>query len=74
MANPLPEAEQLDQALHDRVLAEALEAAASAQVSGKDTTPFLLDYLHSHTAGTSVDVKLGDRAQQLPARRGDRRR
>ncbi len=29
-----------------------------AQVSGKDTTPFLLDYLHSHTAGTSVDVNL----------------
>ena len=58
VANPLPEAEQLDQALHDRVLAEALEAAASAQVSGKDTTPFLLDYLHSHTGGTSVDVNL----------------
>jgi pseudouridine-5'-phosphate glycosidase len=58
VANPLPVAEQLDRALHDRVLSEALAAARAAAVTGKDTTPFLLDYLHSHTAGTSVDVNL----------------
>ena len=58
VANPLPEAEQLDPAVHDRLLAEALEAAETAAVRGKDVTPFLLDYIHEHTGRTSVDVNL----------------
>ena len=28
------------------------------RVSGKDMTPFLLDYVHSHTEGASLDVNL----------------
>ena len=56
VANPLPESEQLDPALHDRVLAEALAAADAAGVRGKESTPFLLDYVHSHTSGASVEV------------------
>ena len=28
------------------------------RVTGKEITPFLLDYIHSHTEGTSVDVNL----------------
>jgi len=39
VANPLPEAEQLDPAVHDRLLAEALEAAETRAVRGKDVTP-----------------------------------
>ncbi len=58
VANPLPRSAQLDPELHDRLLAEALDAAGAAGVSGKEITPFLLDYVHSHTAGTSVDVNL----------------
>jgi pseudouridine-5'-phosphate glycosidase len=58
VANPLPEAEQLDPAVHDRLLAEALEAAETAAVRGKDVTPFLLDYIHEHTGRRSVDVNL----------------
>ena len=58
VANPLPEAEQLDPALHDRLLAEALEAAETKAVRGKDVTPFLLDYIHEHTGRRSVDVNL----------------
>src|SRR5206468_825011 len=49
VANPLPESAQLDRALHDRLLADALAAADTATVHGKDITPFLLDYIHSHT-------------------------
>jgi pseudouridine-5'-phosphate glycosidase len=56
VANPLPEAEQMDRELHDRLLTEALDAARSGAISGKDITPFLLDYIHSHTGGTSVAV------------------
>lgn len=58
VANPLPEAAQLDPDVHDRLLAEAFSAAAAAAVRGKDITPFLLDYIHQHTDRASVDVNL----------------
>jgi pseudouridylate synthase len=58
VANPLPEGAQLDPAVHDRLLADALEAADAASVRGKDITPFLLDYIHEHTDRTSVAVNL----------------
>jgi len=58
VANPLPEAAQLEPGLHDRLLAEALAEAQSASVHGKAITPFLLDYIHQHTQRTSVAVNL----------------
>ena len=58
VANPLPETAQLDPALHDRLLADALDAAEAESVRGKAITPFLLDYIHRHTRRTSVDVNL----------------
>jgi pseudouridine-5'-phosphate glycosidase len=58
VANPLPAATQLDPALHDRLLAQALDAAEAASVRGKEITPFLLDYIHEHTGRTSVSVNL----------------
>jgi pseudouridine-5'-phosphate glycosidase len=58
VANPLPASAELDRETHDRTLTEALYAAEAAGVSGKDVTPFLLDYIHSHTEGTSVAVNL----------------
>ena len=58
VANPLPEAAQLDPAVHDRLLGEALEAAETSAVRGKDVTPFLLDYIHQQTGRRSVDVNL----------------
>jgi pseudouridine-5'-phosphate glycosidase len=58
VANPLPEGAQLDPELHDRMLAEALDAADAAAVRGKEITPFLLDYIHEHTGHASLDVNL----------------
>jgi pseudouridylate synthase len=54
VANPLPEDEQVDPALHDRVLREGLEAAAAQGVAGRDVTPFLLERFHEHTGGESL--------------------
>jgi len=54
VANPLPAGEQLDPALHDRVLAESLAAAADAGIAGRDVTPFLLDRFHRETGGASL--------------------
>jgi pseudouridylate synthase len=58
VGNPLPADEQLDPALHDRVLAEGLIAAEAAGVRGKDVTPFLLDYLAEETEGSSLDANV----------------
>ena len=58
VANPLPETAQLDPAVHDRLLAEALDAAEAAAVRGKAVTPFLLDYVHEHTDRASVEVNV----------------
>jgi pseudouridylate synthase len=70
VANPLPKEEQLDPALHDRVLAEGLVAAERAGVGGKDATPFLLDVLARETGGASLEanVRLVVRNAGLAAR------
>jgi pseudouridine-5'-phosphate glycosidase len=70
VANPLPEAEQLDPALHDRVLAAGLARAAEEQIGGKDVTPFLLDFIQRETAGASLEanVRLVVRNAELAAR------
>jgi pseudouridine-5'-phosphate glycosidase len=52
IANPVPAADELDVAVHDRVLDAGLAAAAG--VHGKDVTPFLLDYFHRETGGASL--------------------
>ena len=70
VANPLPAGEQLDPEQHDRVLARALEAAEAQSVTGKEITPFLLDFLHRETGGASlqVNVRLVRRNAHLAAR------
>lgn len=70
VANPLPPDQQLDPALHDRVLADGLAAAERAGVAGKDVTPFLLDFLSRETDGESLEanVRLVVRNAGLAAR------
>lgn len=58
VANPVPEAGQLDPDLHDRVLAEALAAAERDGVAGQAVTPFLLDHLVRHTHGASLEANI----------------
>jgi pseudouridylate synthase len=58
VANPIDPAEQIEPAEHERVLADGLERARAAGVTGKAVTPFLLDYLHRATGGRSLDVNI----------------
>ncbi|MPZ71675.1 MAG: pseudouridine-5-phosphate glycosidase [Nitriliruptorales bacterium] len=69
LAAPLPEAEQLDPTLHDRVLHRALEQMRSRGITGPGVTPFLLDYFHSNTGGQSlrVNVRIIERNARLAA-------
>lgn len=58
VANPVPAGEQLDPAVHDAVLADALREAGRRGVSGQAITPFLLGYLTEHTRGASLEANL----------------
>ncbi|MFJ5556202.1 pseudouridine-5'-phosphate glycosidase [Streptomyces sp. NPDC093250] len=58
VANPVPEAEQLDPKVHARVLDEALRACAAEGVTGQGVTPFLLAHLVRHTDGASLAANL----------------
>ncbi|MFF9894094.1 pseudouridine-5'-phosphate glycosidase [Streptomyces longispororuber] len=58
VANPVPEEEQLDPALHARVLDRALRECDARGVTGQAVTPFLLDFLVRHTEGASLEANL----------------
>jgi pseudouridylate synthase len=58
IANPIDVAEQLDTAVHWRVLDEGLAAVREQGISGKAITPFLLDFFRARTGGASVEVNL----------------
>jgi pseudouridine-5'-phosphate glycosidase len=50
----VPAAEELDAALHDRLLAEGLDRVAARGVTGKDVTPVLLEHFHAASGGASL--------------------
>lgn len=56
LANPVPEGEQLDGAMHDRALAQGLDELRGRGVRGKDVTPFLLERFRELTGGESLEV------------------
>ncbi|MGW4204887.1 pseudouridine-5'-phosphate glycosidase [Streptomyces sp. NPDC004726] len=58
VANPVAESDQLDPALHDRVLAEALDECAERGIVGQAVTPFLLDFLTRRTEGASLEANV----------------
>ncbi|WP_329212207.1 pseudouridine-5'-phosphate glycosidase [Streptomyces sp. NBC_00683] len=58
VANPVPEEEQLDPEVHDRVLAQALDACRERGIVGQAVTPFLLEYLMRETGGASLEANL----------------
>jgi pseudouridylate synthase len=58
VANPLPADQQVDPELHDRVLADALAAAADEGIRGGATTPFLLDRFHRETGGATLEANV----------------
>lgn len=58
LARPVPEADELDAALHDRLLAEGLALVAERGVTGKDVTPVLLEHFHTASDGASLRCNL----------------
>lgn len=58
LAQPVPAADELDAALHDRLLAEGLALVAERGVTGKDVTPLLLEHFHAGSGGASLRTNL----------------
>ena len=56
VTNPVPQDHELDRALHDAALENALSVARAKRVTGKDVTPTLLSEFARHTQGVSVQV------------------
>ncbi|RSM36579.1 pseudouridine-5'-phosphate glycosidase [Amycolatopsis balhimycina DSM 5908] len=56
LANPIPEASEMDKELHDRLLAEGLALVADRGVHGADVTPVLLEHFHTASGGVSIDA------------------
>ncbi|MFE6130706.1 pseudouridine-5'-phosphate glycosidase [Streptomyces sp. NPDC056437] len=58
VAHPVAESDQLDPALHDRVLREALDACTERGIVGQAVTPFLLEFLMQRTKGASLEANI----------------
>jgi pseudouridine-5'-phosphate glycosidase len=58
IANPLPAAHEIPQAIMEKHILTALDAAAHQQIKGKEVTPFLLKYLAEHTQGESLQSNI----------------
>jgi pseudouridylate synthase len=58
VANPVPPEHEMDAAVHDALMSEALAAADAAGARGKAVTPFLLDYLYRASQGASLEANV----------------
>ncbi len=58
VANPISEDDALPLADVDRIVAEALVAAETQGVTGKDITPFLLAYLNDSSGGATLAANI----------------
>ncbi len=58
VANPIPEADALQPAFIDGMIAQAVEDAAAKGISRKELTPFLLARLYQLTGGVSLTANI----------------
>jgi pseudouridine-5'-phosphate glycosidase len=56
LANPIPEASEMDAELHGRLLAGGLALVAERGVHGAGVTPVLLEHFHTASGGVSIDA------------------
>lgn len=58
IANPIKEEDEVPQSQMEEYILQALEAAKQQEVKGKNVTPFLLQYIATHTKGESLDANI----------------
>ncbi len=58
IANPVPPEQEIEAGEMEAHINAALEAAARQKISGKEVTPFLLQYIANHTKGESLEANI----------------
>ena len=58
IANPVPFGQEVDRAVMELHIQQAIAAAAQQNIRGKELTPFLLQYIATHTAGESLETNI----------------
>ncbi|MCX6319102.1 MAG: pseudouridine-5'-phosphate glycosidase [Bacteroidetes bacterium] len=58
VANPVPAEQEIGASAMEVHIQQALTAAASQHVRGKEVTPFLLKYIAEHTGGESLEANI----------------
>ncbi|TDS31562.1 pseudouridine-5'-phosphate glycosidase [Halanaerobium congolense] len=58
IANPVPEADEIEYSVINEKIEQALTEAESQGISGKELTPFLLDRIKEITAGKSLETNI----------------
>lgn len=58
VANPVAADAQMDPALHDELLQDALAGLAADGITGNAVTPYLLDRFHRESGGVSLQVNI----------------
>lgn len=58
IADPVPEAYSMDEAVINEAIEKALKEADRRRIKGKDVTPFLLSEIKNLTAGCSLDANI----------------
>lgn len=59
VANPVPEAHELDDEVYQRALNGALEMVRSQGIRGREVTPYILEFMHMVTGGAVVESNIG---------------
>lgn len=58
VANPIPTQNEVPNAVIETHILEALEAAETEKIKGKEITPFLLQHIANHTKGESLEANI----------------
>ena len=58
IANPIPEADAMDESFINDIIKKALNEASANGIAGKDVTPFMLGKVKELTDGTSLDANI----------------
>lgn len=58
IANPVPAKQEIGADEMESHIQQALEAAKEKKISGKEVTPFLLQYIAGHTNGESLEANI----------------
>ena len=58
IANPVPVTQEIEASEMEEHIKAALEATSAQQISGKEVTPFLLQYIANHTKGESLEANI----------------